>query len=185
MQLGFEKRPSIDQSPPRFRAFTLVEMLVVIFVSAVLLALLLPALGSAIETSRRARSASNLRQIHTVFETYTTTHQGRFPTADPDTTGSYEHACVGALIGVRYWSVTLHWTWVVQPVAPWSEYREVFIAPSALREDETCGSPTSYFYSASFLARPETWSPGFVADRALLEPATDRDVVFPSAKVLM
>lgn len=46
-----------------FRAFTLVEMLVVIALIAMLVALLLPAVSAARESMRRAQCAANLRQV--------------------------------------------------------------------------------------------------------------------------
>jgi len=55
-----------DQSVPRLpapRAFTLVELLIVIAILGVMLAFLLPATGKAREAARRAACASNLRQI--------------------------------------------------------------------------------------------------------------------------
>src|SRR5689334_13309938 len=44
-------------------AFTLVELLVVIFVISVLSALLVPAVSSAKESARKAKCSSNVRQI--------------------------------------------------------------------------------------------------------------------------
>src|SRR5262245_66542516 len=63
--------------------FTLIELLVVIAVIAILAALLLPALSKAKESARRARCASNLKQIVLAAAVYTDENDDRFP-AQPD-----------------------------------------------------------------------------------------------------
>jgi len=63
------------------KAFTLVEMLVVIAVIAVLMALIFPAVRSGYNTSLSAKCVGNLRQISNLFLTYAGEHNGYFPKA--------------------------------------------------------------------------------------------------------
>lgn len=66
------------------RAFTLVELLVVIGIIAALAAILLPALGRAREMSRRTVCLSNIRQLSMAWLIYAQEHQGRLVTAIGD-----------------------------------------------------------------------------------------------------
>jgi prepilin-type N-terminal cleavage/methylation domain-containing protein/prepilin-type processing-associated H-X9-DG protein len=63
----------------RSRGFTLVELLVVVAVVAILAALLLPALASAKERSKRTSCASNLRQIGLAIRAYADDYSGDIP----------------------------------------------------------------------------------------------------------
>ena len=60
------------------RAFTIVELLVVIAVIALLIALLLPAVNAAREAARRASCKSNIRQIAIALNSYEAAHS-KFP----------------------------------------------------------------------------------------------------------
>src|SRR5688500_16941691 len=63
---------------PRFAGFTLVELLVVIAIIGILLALLIPAVQAARESSRKTQCANNLRQIGIGLQNYESTHK-RWP----------------------------------------------------------------------------------------------------------
>jgi prepilin-type N-terminal cleavage/methylation domain-containing protein/prepilin-type processing-associated H-X9-DG protein len=63
------------------RAFTLLELLVVVAVIGLLVALLLPAVHRAREKARDAQCRSNLRQICAATLAYAADHDGRFPQA--------------------------------------------------------------------------------------------------------
>ena len=61
------------------RAFTLIELLVVMVIIALLVGLLLPALGRAQEEARKTQCRSNLRQIGLGMIMYKTDNNGWFP----------------------------------------------------------------------------------------------------------
>src|SRR5262245_43818425 len=61
------------------RGFTLIELLIVVAIIALLAAMLLPALQRAKESGRRAKCASNLRQIMVGTLIYLDDNNGKFP----------------------------------------------------------------------------------------------------------
>jgi prepilin-type N-terminal cleavage/methylation domain-containing protein len=61
------------------KAFTLIELLVVISIIALLVGILLPALGAARKTAQSAVCMSNLRQVGTTYALYDSDYEGFLP----------------------------------------------------------------------------------------------------------
>jgi prepilin-type N-terminal cleavage/methylation domain-containing protein len=70
-----------DRQP---RAFTLIELLMVVAIIALLIGLLVPALSRARESGRSSVCSSNLRQLVIALDTYANDHADRYAPGAPD-----------------------------------------------------------------------------------------------------
>ena len=70
--------------------FAIIELLVVVSIIAMLVGMLLPAIGRARDTARVSVSKSNLRQLGIAHQTYAAEWSGRHVTYTRDNLGQYE-----------------------------------------------------------------------------------------------
>ncbi len=125
------------------RAFTLVELLVVVAIIAILAALLLPSLGRAKRSARATACLSQLRQMGVALELYVQEHEDRLPYCP------------------MLPSSDTNLTPIMTVLQPYLKKPEIWRCP----EDEAIfpREQTSYewnaFLNGASYTQPETWSP--------------------------
>jgi prepilin-type N-terminal cleavage/methylation domain-containing protein/prepilin-type processing-associated H-X9-DG protein len=88
LQGGFMNRESYDGRLRKLKAFTLVELLVVIGIIALLISVLLPALQKARRSANTIACSSNMRQIVQAMQMYASQNNGFIP-GSPHTSGGF------------------------------------------------------------------------------------------------
>jgi len=83
------------------RAFTIIELLVVVSIIALLVGILLPAIGKAREGAQQTRSQANIRQLGTAAVTYGAEWSDRQPTACVDNLSTYGGDLQSAFAGYQ------------------------------------------------------------------------------------
>lgn len=84
-------------------AFTLIELLVVIAIMGILIAILMPAISKALESSRRSTCANNLKGIGTGFLVYASDNQGDLPPGDDLTSIAQAAYNSGVVSNLNIW----------------------------------------------------------------------------------
>jgi len=178
--------------PIRARAFTLIELLVVIAVIALLVGILLPALGGARQASRDIKCLVNVGQLALATNAYTIDFKDTTPAASYNNAGGISPKArqaapgtpitSGAYAGMRVWDSIGS---LLHPYLGEAERKEVYKCPSAFRTGDngyaiTGENPYSgiapddvfkpnYFYMSTALwinlAPSEYWYPQVWATR--------------------
>ena len=127
--------------PGNNTAFTLIELLVVISIIALLIGILLPALGAARKTARNAVCASNIRQITIGLLTYAQENKEQLPPAMSRATVDFPKPVP---FQARVWSYVVGTQLDLNSVGGDYEYLDdtVFECPSA--EDQRFGLEENY-----------------------------------------
>lgn len=182
-----------DPAPAAARAFTLVELLVVIGVVAILMAVTIPAIGRARIRAVQTDYASTARQLNAALSAYTTDYDSTFPyfgvPGDPDAPLTF--------LGWRplppfsyFTGQSWHWVTAIAP-----EYydapRDPRINPLPDRyslHDES--APEGVIRSLFAMTHAAFARPQYLAtdedprDPAMLRPTHVGDVLYPASKAL-
>lgn len=128
--------------PRHHRAFSLIELLVVIGILATLLAILLPTVGAARYQAKLTTCVSNVRQISIAVNAYAIENEGKFPTLDMPSTGG------------NLWDVPYGFYNVLRKQGV---PHDSFFCPAA--HDETLGRAGFTAYPGFYIVNYNVWIP--------------------------
>ena len=169
----------------RRNGFTLVELLVVIGIIALLIAILMPALGRAREQANWVKCLSNMRQLGQSFMMYCNNNKGRFPrpgvAAQPEDWIYWEDEPPGTN-PARNISDSAIAPYLGKPVNP-----EVFRCPSDDVINRRAGVNYRFSYSANYLILrlPESGWPNIYGPGESNAPLRLTEIVSPADKIVL
>jgi len=138
--------------------FTLIELLISVLLVGLLIALTMPMLRGARESSRDLGEIAKIRQHVAVISAYTTDYDGFYPYyVDPEASQHVIRCGEYALITDDYFQSTWYWNLALGDCC----YQGACTGPMFYDErDNRWGGPwgSSYHYSSTFLARPEFYT---------------------------
>jgi prepilin-type N-terminal cleavage/methylation domain-containing protein/prepilin-type processing-associated H-X9-DG protein len=130
-----------------FKAFTLVELLVVISIIAMLIAILVPALGKAKRQAQKIVCLSNQRQIAMAASTYAQANNGYFCSLAPTRSGIGANQMDVLCSWIRWmggdnskaWKASW-WDLAIKNGAMWSYLRtkDIYRCPASVKETQVC-----------------------------------------------
>ena len=161
-------------------AFTLIELICVIFIIGLLIALLAPHLRGVRTRAERTIALSRLAEHGRAFAAYTGDFRDTWPyLTDPKATYTVFRA-PGIDIGVQYWMVYTWWHVPMSELVYKTSWRDDVFRNS--RRDPPGHTP--FWYSCAFLADPGFFTKGRTGRDQWRATRVD-EVLFPSRKALV
>lgn len=176
------------------RAFTLVELLVVIGIIALLISILLPALGRAREAGKAANCLSNLKQINMAFIMFANENRGHLPQIGTAGAGNEVLTINGSptTVSVRWFGGFYGNNFVAESSMLANYWGTASIAGCPSFEDENLMrpqyGPVDYAYN-SIYARHKDWAAGGALRTGLgvkitqVRDASNKAVVWDAARL--
>jgi len=184
-------------------AFTLIELLVVIGIVAILLSLALPALAKSKVAAKQAVALANLRQVGTTFEQYADSFKS-YPFLKPGI-GPMGEPAPGGFIGTKWLdehsfimtsdAFEMQWMWagpMARFVTDLPSAYQTWVSPGMPKDIKSLGEEDieardqiSVRMAECFIARPELYTAAGKDSPSNIQPTSQKDVVFPSNKVIL